>query len=80
MSVYPKLFSMCFLPKSSSRCWREDILRLQRNYKDSYNLYKDGLTDNIDYQRAQIALSNVQAQRRSTQESVNGKICSSEGN
>jgi outer membrane protein TolC len=51
----------------------EDILRLQRNYKDSYNLYKDGLTDNIDYQRAGIALSNVQAQRRSVNESVKSK-------
>ena len=51
----------------------EDILRLQRNFKDSYNLYKDGLTDNIDYQRAQIALSNVQAQRRTAQESVKSK-------
>lgn len=51
----------------------EDILRLQRNYKDSYNLYKDGLTDNIDYQRAQIALSNVQAQRRTAKESVKSK-------
>ena len=51
----------------------EDLLRLQRNYKDAYNLYKDGIADNIDYQRAQISLSNVQAQRKAVQESVKTK-------
>ena len=51
----------------------EDILRLQRNYKDAYTLYQDGLTDKIDYQRAEIALSNVQAQRKSTEEAIKAK-------
>ena len=51
----------------------EDILRLQRNYKDAYNLYKNGLTDKIDYQRTQISLSNAQAQRKTTEEALKAK-------
>jgi len=51
----------------------EDILRLQRNYKDAYSLYKNGLTDKIDYQRTEISLSNMQAQKRSTEESLKAK-------
>ena len=51
----------------------EDILRLQRNYKDAYTLYQDGLTDKIDYQRTEISLSNAQAQRKSAEESLKAK-------
>ncbi len=51
----------------------EDIIRLERNYKDAYNLYQDGLTDNIDYQRAEISLSNTQAQKKSTEEAIKAK-------
>jgi len=51
----------------------EDILRLQRNYKDAFSLYKNGLTDKIDYQRTEISLSNMQAQRRTTEESLKSK-------
>ena len=51
----------------------EDILRLQQNYKDAYNLYKNGLTDNIDYQRTEISLSNAQAQRKSAEETIKAK-------
>jgi outer membrane protein TolC len=51
----------------------EDVLRLQRNYKDAYSLYQDGLTDNIDYQRTEISLSNAQAQRKSAEEALKAK-------
>ena len=51
----------------------EDILRLQRNYKDAYSLYQNGLTDKIDYQRTEISLSNAQAQRKSTEEALKAK-------
>jgi outer membrane protein TolC len=51
----------------------EDIQRLERNYKDAYSLYQDGITDNIDYQRAEIDLSNSQAQKKSTEEAIKGK-------
>jgi outer membrane protein TolC len=51
----------------------EDIVRLQRNYQDAYNLYRDGLTDKIDYQRTEISLSNAQAEKRSAEESLKAK-------
>lgn len=51
----------------------EDIQRLERNYKDAYTLYQDGITDNIDYQRAEIDLSNTRAQKKSTEEAIKGK-------
>jgi outer membrane protein TolC len=51
----------------------EDILRLQRNYKDAYTLYQDGLTDKIDYQRTEISLSNAQAQKKSAEEGLKAK-------
>jgi outer membrane protein len=51
----------------------EDILRLQKNYKDAYSFYKNGLTDKIDYQRTEISLSNAQAQKKSVEESLKAK-------
>ncbi|MGD0340476.1 MAG: TolC family protein [Bacteroidales bacterium] len=51
----------------------EDIIRLKRNYKDAYNLYQNGLTDNIDFQRASITLSNVEAQKKSAEEALKAK-------
>ncbi len=51
----------------------EDIVRLQRNYQDAYSLYQNGLTDKIDYQRTEIALSNAQAERRSASEALKAK-------
>jgi outer membrane protein TolC len=68
-----KAFFDVLLAKEQLNVLDEDILRLQRNFKDSYNLYKNGLTDNIDYQRTEIALSNAQAQRKSTEESIKAK-------
>jgi len=68
-----KAFFDVLLTEEQLHVLDEDILRLQRNYKDAYNLYKDGLTDNIDYQRAEIALTNVQAQRKSAEEAIKAK-------
>jgi len=68
-----KAFFDVLLTEEQLHVLDEDILRLQRNYKDAYNLYKDGLTDNIDYQRAEISLSNAQAQRKSAEEAIKAK-------
>ncbi len=68
-----KAFFDVLLTEEQLNVLNEDIFRLQRNYKDAYNLYQDGLTDNIDYQRAEIALSNAQAQRKSTEEAIKAK-------
>ncbi len=68
-----KAFFDVLLTEEQLHVLDEDITRLQRNYNDAYNFYKNGLTDNIDYQRAEIALSNVQAQRKSTEEAIKAK-------
>ena len=68
-----KAFFDVLLTEEQLNVLDEDILRLQRNYNDAYSLYQNGLTDNIDYQRTQISLSNTQAQRKSTEEALKGK-------
>jgi outer membrane protein len=68
-----KAFFDVLLTEEQIKVLNEDILRLQRNYKDAYNLYQDGLTDKIDYQRTEISLNNAQAQRKSTEEGLKAK-------
>jgi outer membrane protein len=68
-----KAFFDVLLTEEQLKVLDEDIIRLQRNYKDAYSLYKNGLTDKIDFQRASIGLSNAQAQRKSAEESVKAK-------
>jgi len=51
----------------------EDIIRLEKNYTDSYNLYKNGLTAKTDYQRTIISLNNAKAQRKSMMEGIDAK-------
>ncbi|MCX6257059.1 MAG: TolC family protein [Bacteroidia bacterium] len=68
-----KAFFDVLLTEEQLHVLDEDILRLQRNYKDAYSLYKNGLTDKIDYQRTEISLSNTQAQRKSAGETLKAK-------
>jgi len=68
-----KAFFAVLLTEEQLNVLSEDILRLQRNYKDAYSLYQNGITDNIDYQRAEISLSNAKAQRKSTEEGIKAK-------
>ncbi len=68
-----KAFFDVLLTEEQLNVLNEDILRLQKNYKDAYNYYKNGLTDNIDYQRAEIALNNTQAEKKSTEEAIKAK-------
>ena len=68
-----KAFFDVLLTEEQLNVLDEDILRLERSYKDAYSLYQSGVTDKIDYQRTQIALSNIQAQRRSTDEGLKAK-------
>jgi outer membrane protein len=51
----------------------EDILRLARSLKDSYNQYQGGIVDKTDYKRATIALNNSKAQRKSYEELLKAK-------
>ncbi|MGA2405880.1 MAG: TolC family protein [Bacteroidales bacterium] len=68
-----KAFFDVLLTEEQLNVLNEDILRLQQNYKDAYNFYKNGLTDKIDYQRTEISLSNALAQRKSTEEALKAK-------
>jgi outer membrane protein len=51
----------------------EDIVRLDKNYKDALSLYKSGLTEKTDWQRAMIALNNARAEKKSTEEAIKVK-------
>ena len=68
-----KSFYDVMLAKEQLGLWNEDIQRLERNYKDAHNLYKSGLTDKIDYQQAQVALNNILAQKRNSEEAIKVK-------
>jgi outer membrane protein TolC len=68
-----KAFFDVLLTEEQINVLNEDILRLQRNYKDAYSLYQNGMTDKIDYQRTEISLSNIQAQKKSAQEALKAK-------
>lgn len=46
----------------------ENIARLQKQLKDAKAQYEAGLVDKTDYQRAQISLSNSQADKKRTEE------------
>jgi outer membrane protein len=48
----------------------DDIVRLERNLKDTYNQYQGGLVDKTDYKRAMISLNNSKAERKNDQEAL----------
>jgi len=51
----------------------EDIVLLERNLRDATNLYKGGIVDKTDFQRATIALNNARAQRKNAEEHMKAK-------
>ncbi|HTQ28707.1 MAG TPA: TolC family protein [Puia sp.] len=51
----------------------EDIVRLARSLKDSYNQYQGGIVDKTDYKRATIALNNSKAERKTYEELLKSK-------
>lgn len=48
----------------------EDIVRLEKNYKDAFSQYQSGVTEKTDYQRTTIALNNARTERKNTEEAV----------
>ncbi|HLP75078.1 MAG TPA: TolC family protein [Bacteroidales bacterium] len=65
-----KAFYNVLLTRERIRVLDEAISRLQRNYDDAYNLYRNGMADRIDYQRTEIARGNARAQKKSAGESL----------
>lgn len=68
-----KAFYDILLSKQQLQVLDEDLVRLDKNYKDALSLYKSGLTEKTDYQRATIAINNARAQKKSIEEAVKVK-------
>jgi outer membrane protein TolC len=68
-----KAFYDVLLTKKQIDVLNDDIVRLERNYKDAYNQYRGGLVDKTDYKRATITLNNSKAELRTNQEALKAK-------
>jgi len=51
----------------------EDINRLSQSLKDALALYNSGLTDKIDYDRANVSINNARSQKIGVENSLNAK-------
>jgi len=51
----------------------QDIVRQQKLFDDTYNLYVSGVADKIDYKRTSIALNNSKSAKKRTQETLTYK-------
>jgi outer membrane protein len=68
-----KAFYDVLLTEQDIKVLDDDIVRLERNLKDTYNQYQGGLVDKTDYKRATISLNNSKAQRKTDQETLKAK-------
>ncbi|HTR32043.1 MAG TPA: TolC family protein [Puia sp.] len=68
-----KAFYDVLLTEEDIKVLDDDIVRLERNLKDTYNQYQGGLVDKTDYKRATISLNNSKAQRKTDQETLKAK-------
>jgi len=73
-----KAFYDVLLTKKQIEVLNDDIVRLERNLKDTYNQYQGGLVDKTDYKRATISLNNSKAQRKSNEEALKAKYTAME--
>lgn len=65
-----KAFYDVLLTQQQLKVLNEDILRLEKNYSDAYNQYRDGLSEKTDYQRAIIALNNARTEKKTIEETT----------
>jgi outer membrane protein len=68
-----KAYYDVLLTQKQIQVLEEDIVRLSRSLKDSYNQYLGGLVDKTDYKRATISLNNSKAQKKAAEESLKAK-------
>ncbi|MBL7736825.1 MAG: TolC family protein [Chitinophagaceae bacterium] len=52
----------------------ENIARIERSLKDAYNQYQAGIADKTDYKRANIALNNARALKKTNEEFLKAKM------
>lgn len=65
-----KAFYNVLLTQQQIKVLDDDVERLERNLKDTYNQYQGGLVDKTDYKRAMISLNNSKAERKNDQETL----------
>ena len=65
-----KAFYNVLLTEEEIKVLDDDIVRLERNLKDTYNQYQGGLVDKTDYKRATISLNNSRAQKKTEEETL----------
>ena len=65
-----KAFYNVLLTDQDIKVSEDDIVRLERNLKDTYNQYRGGLVDKTDYKRATISLNNAKAQKKTEEEAL----------
>ncbi|HLO58462.1 MAG TPA: TolC family protein [Bacteroidales bacterium] len=68
-----KAFYDVLLAKARLDFYLEDRTRLEKSLQDARSLFENGLNDKIDFQRAQIALNNVDAEIAGTREEIRVK-------
>jgi outer membrane protein len=68
-----KAFYDVLLTEKQIEVLNDDIRRLERNLKDTYNQYQGGLVDKTDYKRATITLNNSRAQKKTDEETLKAK-------
>jgi outer membrane protein len=74
ISDVSKAFFSVLLSQKQLIIINQNITRLQRSLKDANARYQAGVVDKIDYKQATIALNNELATRKTTQETINGKL------
>jgi outer membrane protein TolC len=68
-----KAFYDVLLTQKQIELLDENITRLERSLKDTYNQYEGGLVDKTDYKRATISLNNAKAEKKTDEEALKAK-------
>ena len=63
-----KAFYAVLFTQQQNNLLDEDIIRLKQSYEDAYNQYKGGVVDKTDYEQAEIALNNAEAEKKQNEE------------
>jgi outer membrane protein TolC len=69
-----KAFYDVLLSQAKLDFFIEDRSRIDKSLKDASSLYETGLSDKIDYQRAQISLNNIDAEIHGAREEIRARF------
>ncbi len=68
-----KAFYDVLLSQAKLDFYQEDLARTDKTLKDAHSMYESGLSDKIDYQRAEISMNNFNAEILGTREEIKAK-------